>query len=657
MKLNEIRAFVGHSFTEADSDVVAKFLKYFDQISNSNPNFSWDHAEAAEPKLLAEKVISLIDGKNLFLGICTRKEYVIDPSQIKNALLSKNHASAPNSAFYFKTSDWIIQEIGLAIGKGLEIVLLLENGVRRPGGLQGDLEYISFDRGSPEKCFGKILEMITALSPRSPGKAAATGDIKPDEEPKAPLSTDQNESWWIPKPGWTRGNYEIGYMLAIDVREADAQAISDAYLATEEAGQGDNRNSWTAFCEFFRLSFAQGGSLQRLKDLAVQHPHSAGVAYYLARAHEMYQDYAAAARIYEAAVKETGEVSERLRLLKAAAVAHGHAGSTSVASAVIKEMKQHFQNQGTGEVELLSALRELANIDKDQERAIVIMERTLSINPSDNDTRFALAFKYSEIENNDLALLHYLKIPLNERVSMAWNNLGVAFNFLGLPAKSIEAYRRAERMGETLAMSNIAEKFITEGFLAEARTECDNALKVENYHNNVITTLARLNRTPGAEDTKQSSILQKARPVSDFYVKVGRAMCRMEPTEIPRYWKGPDCKLEVTMRGSKFVATGAYESQNVLALASAFAGAAAGTVRTRHRIEYSGILMGCVIKAHVTRKTEGQTSAAGLLGSRDNESIAIMMLTDDESEIHVMEPTKGANPRFYTFTREPSGDD
>jgi hypothetical protein len=385
MELSEIRAFVGHSFTEDDSDAIIKFLKYFDQISKSHPNFSWDHAESAEPKLLAEKVLSLINDKNLFIGICTRKEFVINPPDLKHRVLRKNFATAPTSAFYQKTSDWIIQEIGLAIGKGLDIILLIENGVRKPGGLQGDVEYIPFDRTSPEKSFGKILEMITALSPKSLGKTAVAEDIKSTSngESMAELATNKNESWWLPKPGWTRHNYEMGYMMALDLRETDAQVISDAYLVTEDAGQGDNRNSWVAFCEFIRLRFGHGGSLQRLKDLAVQHPHSAGAAYYLARAHETYQDHAAAARIYEAAAKEDAEVGERLRLLKAAAVAHAHAGTTSVTSAVIKEMKQHVQNYGTGEVELLSALRELADFDKDQETAIAVMERIVNIDPSD----------------------------------------------------------------------------------------------------------------------------------------------------------------------------------------------------------------------------------------------------------------------------------
>ena len=37
------------------------------------------------------------------------------------------------AALCWKTSDWVIQEIGLATGRGLELILLVEDGVRRPG--------------------------------------------------------------------------------------------------------------------------------------------------------------------------------------------------------------------------------------------------------------------------------------------------------------------------------------------------------------------------------------------------------------------------------------------------------------------------------------------------------------------------------------------
>jgi hypothetical protein len=63
----------------------------------------------------------------------------------------------------WKTSDWIIQEIGLAIGKKLDLILLLESEVQKPGGLQGDIEYIPFHRDYPARSFQKVLEMTQVL--------------------------------------------------------------------------------------------------------------------------------------------------------------------------------------------------------------------------------------------------------------------------------------------------------------------------------------------------------------------------------------------------------------------------------------------------------------------------------------------------------------
>ena len=69
-----LKAFVGHSFTTDDEIVVNTFLKYLSQIQEMNIGFSWEHAEAAEPKELAEKVLTLMQDKNLFIGICTDSE-------------------------------------------------------------------------------------------------------------------------------------------------------------------------------------------------------------------------------------------------------------------------------------------------------------------------------------------------------------------------------------------------------------------------------------------------------------------------------------------------------------------------------------------------------------------------------------------------------
>lgn len=75
--MTNIKAFVGHSFTEDDDLIVRSYLDYFNEVQNMALGFSWEHAKAAEAKDLAEKVLLKMEGKNLFIGICTKKERVV----------------------------------------------------------------------------------------------------------------------------------------------------------------------------------------------------------------------------------------------------------------------------------------------------------------------------------------------------------------------------------------------------------------------------------------------------------------------------------------------------------------------------------------------------------------------------------------------------
>ena len=42
--MSEIKAFVGHSFTDDDKDVVRQFLEFFDRVKDMGIGFSWEHA-------------------------------------------------------------------------------------------------------------------------------------------------------------------------------------------------------------------------------------------------------------------------------------------------------------------------------------------------------------------------------------------------------------------------------------------------------------------------------------------------------------------------------------------------------------------------------------------------------------------------------------
>ena len=655
--MTEIRAFVGHSFTDDDTDVVGKFLKYLNQLSNSDLKFSWDHAEAAEPKVLAEKVMSLLSDKNVFIGICTKKERVISPDSLTKSFFHPNRLMAQKGEFFWKTSDWIIQEIGLAKGKDLDLVLLVETGVRPPGGLQGDVEYISFDRASPERSFGKIVEMIAALSPKASSPSVTSTDSKsiPAEEERE-RETPVDDYWKTPQPEWNRGQYEIAYWrMTLNDDTAGIASIDKAYLETEDAEGDDNRNSWQAFAEFTRLRWAKGGSLAKLEALADAHPDSSGTLGYLAQAYEEYQDYAKAASTYETAASKTTNHTEVLRLMGRAAVEHVRAESSENALAIVSRMKIQAEESGNGELQILKVLRKLAELEKEDEATLAIMERIVEVDPSDIDTHFSLAYKHSKCGNDDLALLHYLKIPFQERNSMTWNNLGVVFDRFSLPAKSVDAYRRAEGMAETLAMSNLASKFISAGFLLEAQKQCDDALAIENYHKNIPHTLARLKGLPDQEDKKEAELLEKAKPKSDFYEQFGRVASRPDLSELAERWEGPDCVLEVTLGGRAFGAVGSYERPLSGLVASALfgGGTSSRNESVRFRVKYSGTLRGRAIEAHVTRAREDATPRESLIvGSSTDETKVLMVLTDDESELRVMESPSGSDPRFYTLKRQ-----
>src|SRR6266702_693165 len=214
-----LNAFVGHSFAKEDEAVVRALLTLLDNIENVMPAFTWDHAEAAEPKVLSVKVREKMKGKNLFIGICTAREQTAQAAQKPTLrtswFLPKTQLAVERTSVEVKTADWIIQEIGYALGSNMDLILLLEEGVRRPGGLQGDLEYIPFTRKEPEKCFEKLSSMLGTLSPKP------TPAVESPEKPAAGESTEVPsddlfaQTYFSPDPSWTAETYISRFRFSI----------------------------------------------------------------------------------------------------------------------------------------------------------------------------------------------------------------------------------------------------------------------------------------------------------------------------------------------------------------------------------------------------------------------------------------------------------
>jgi tetratricopeptide (TPR) repeat protein len=452
-----------------------------------------------------------------------------------------------------------------------------------------------------------------------------------------------------PEADWKRTDYEMAYLYTLRTGDPkNAEAISDAYLGTEQAGQDDNTASWKAFRLGALLRFTNESNLDNfdeLKRLAESNPRIGKVQEYLASGYMYYGDFETAVAIFQQAASHTADTDERTRLLGRAAFCAAKAGNPAQAEQIIEEIKNTCPSDQQNH-NLTDSIKAVTEIVGDNDTLIPVLERIVEDNPSDSDTRFLLALKYSEYGDRDLALIHYLKIPPQHRTAAAWNNLGVEFDHWKLPSKAVDAFKTAETMGETLAAANLADTLISVGFIEEARDRCVSAMKMENPHNSVSAALARLEDVPEAEEKTLAGITQKAREAVVFYKELAKAIFLPNVDAIATVWNGPQCELSVTLEDKQFTAVGSYELPANALLA--FIPAAASVPPDRFTIEYHGSIKGRSITGTVSRKSLN-TPPPTLLSLSTNDPVPFrMVVADSAGELSVMEG-QGNNRRFYVW--------
>lgn len=650
--MESIKAFVAHSFTEEDVGVVSIILKCLDRVVELHPRFNWDHAEHPEPSLVDKKVLSLISDKNLFIGICTRKERVVSQSALSSNWFSRSSFRGKKSDFQWKTSDWIIQEIGLAIGKGMKIILLVEENTKSPGALQGNLEYIEFSRNAPEKCFDKLLGMIASLSTRTASTPSTTQEAKPqgdqDTEQKQPSSENH---WTKHRPDWKTSDYQLAlwwYIMKKDVHEE--KKITDLYYASSEGGDEEKRKEWVAHRESIHI-IDGNGDLAKLEKYSTDSPTNSSIAADLAIGYIHYQEYEKAANAYLLAADNCKDEHKKIKILGDAALNYLKAGNQSRARELEARMIQLSEKIGQGEVDVLQATKNFSEQKKDDETTLAVLERLIEINPGDIDARFSLAYKYSDTGRDDLAAFHYSRIPPAERKAYAWNNFGVSLERLGLPIKSVAAYKRSEELGETLAMSNLAIKLRDSGFAEEAHKTVYAALKIDGHHENIESTLTSIKNAQDAEDKKEIATYEKAKPISEFYRQYGHSLVRAMAVNIVGKWRSPNCTLELTVDGSTVIATGSYEILGLGLLANPYQ--KSNPDPSLYIVEYRGVIQGLAISGSVQRrqKEDASRKITGLLGSSETNPSVLMWIAYSGDKIHVLEHNAKNEPKFYEFTR------
>ncbi|MFN2541659.1 MAG: tetratricopeptide repeat protein [Chthoniobacterales bacterium] len=137
--VREATAFVGHSFADQDEKVVDQIQRFLSKLG-----VKCDSGKRPEPKGISEKIKERIHAAELFVGIFTRDQRQADGS--------------------FSTSAWTIDEKATALAAGKRLLLFVESGVRNFGGLQGDYEYISFERDNLAEALIHAMDYVLAIT-------------------------------------------------------------------------------------------------------------------------------------------------------------------------------------------------------------------------------------------------------------------------------------------------------------------------------------------------------------------------------------------------------------------------------------------------------------------------------------------------------------
>jgi hypothetical protein len=637
--MSSINAFVGHSFTEEDEVLVGMFLDYFDTIKDMNISFDWDHAKKAQAEVLSQKVIEKMKNANTFIGICTKKERVIKNIELKKCFLSEINYKINNTNYDWKTSDWIIQEIGCAVGRGMKIILLIEEGQRKPGGLQGNLEYITFTRKNLQKAFKQILEMINILIDDPEKVSTFTGSrkektIAPEKESKKE-NLDKNQPIEI-KDHWAEKDYENGLMESIFLNDSNAKnEIIDSFNVKFCKDDPDKFINFKSFELYIEFVFNKKDTLSELKQLLKENPNNPKLSRQLGLIYEKIEEHGYAYKHFSLAFENSSETKIKLNDLSKAAKNYLKNGGENYKKFIYQMIDLNIDNEYDSKI--FSALSTISKDIKNDFLYSISTEAYLIGKPLDHDNRFSLAYRYGEIEETKLAYYHYRFLNNNQKDedSSYWNNFGVEASNLELNTISVEAYRKAENLGGTLAMSNLANKFINVGFTEEGESLCKKAMSFDNYDRRNLEALSTIETIKKNEEEREKVLLEDVNKKKATIIKISKGLLLKQIKNLPNKYKHPNCTLEAECQDDIIKFSGKYKNE-------AFSGllglAAFGSVSDKKLIDYKiemvGNSVGHLIEGkYVNQKIDPEKET--ILKSGEDEIEIVMLVSDDKKLIEV----------------------
>lgn len=495
IKTIRLSAFVGRSFLPDDKTIWHELRDILD--SHKSMGFEYEDAKEAQLRPISDKVRELIMRHEIYIGVLTRRFPIWQaPSSWQERWLYPLASYVPQK---WTASEWVIEEIGFAIGRDRKVLLLIEDGVNFPTtDLDADTQWIPFNRNNLLASQTEINQMISVLlsqkvtsivEPASLANVAPIGQENAAELQKPSVLDQLKEIKKQVLGGYFTEADRIQNELLVAETDANDSKVLETLILSMRARNNDT------------------SALDRLKRKCVDDPSDFNAIEALSNVFSSFNQYNQATELLVSHL-DTVPINQRSKLVIRASQALCNDSKATQAISLLLECLQK-ESDVSVHVDLYREIARAAEKANVPDIETAFLEKVLKIVPTDNDTRFRLAFVYSNNDLNQLAAHHYKLVVAHTDWSGASNNLGVTYGNLGFKANQYKLYKAvADRYA--LSKSNLAVLYATAGAFSDAEDLAKAVLSIPNDDNDTQLAINRaryaLEEITNTEKTEREAI-------------------------------------------------------------------------------------------------------------------------------------------------------
>ncbi len=179
-------------------------------------------------------------------------------------------------------------------------------------------------------------------------------------------------------------------------------------------------------------------------------------------------------------------------------------------------------------------------LEMDKKRkGLCFLEAYLNTEPFNSSLRFDVAYQYSQLKDYNMTFFHYSSyIDSFKKTGLVMNNLAAVYEDLGLTINAMKTYKEALELGETLAGSNIAIKYIEAGLANDALELLRKIIKEnDKYHKNIDKNFGFISNKIDDEDEKLKNLAEEGKIINFKNVKFINQLTNSEEFDWLGFWE------------------------------------------------------------------------------------------------------------------------